>query len=90
LLAAADYRQGTAPICPGDLLVLYSDGVTEAPNTSEEQFGEERLLAAIEDCAQKSAAEIRDEILRRVRSFIGEKEVQDDLTLVVVRFQGRE
>jgi stage II sporulation SpoE-like protein len=90
LLAAAEYRQGAAPICPGDLLVLYSDGVTEAPNTSEEEFGEERLLAAIEDCAQKSAAEIRDEILRRVRSFIGEKEVQDDLTLVVVRFQAHE
>ena len=90
LLAAAEYRQGTAPICPGDLLVFYSDGVTEAPNTSEEQFGEERLLAAIEDCGQKSAAEIRDELLRRVRSFIGEKELQDDLTLVVVRFQARE
>jgi hypothetical protein len=86
MLPAAEYRQGTAPICPGDLLVLYSDGVTEAPNTSEEAFGEERLLATIQDCAQKSTAEIRDEILRQVRSFIGEEELQDDLTLVVVRF----
>jgi serine phosphatase RsbU (regulator of sigma subunit) len=51
------------------------------------QFGEARLLAVIQDCSQKSVAEIRDEILGHVRSFIGKKEVQDDLTLVVVRFQ---
>lgn len=87
VLPAAKYHQGVTPISPGDLLVLYSDGVTEAPNVSEEQFGEERLIAVIRECSQESAAEIRNAILRQVRSFIGEKEVQDDLTLVVVRFQ---
>jgi hypothetical protein len=87
VLLDAEYRQGTAPIAPGDLLVLYSDGVTEASNASEEEFGEERLLAAIQEDAQKTAAEIRDDILRRVRLVIGEREIQDDLTLVVVRFQ---
>jgi hypothetical protein len=87
MLPNAEFRQVTVPICPCDLLVLYSDGVTEAPNISEEEFGEERLLGAIQDCAQKAPAEIRDEILNRVRSFIGKKDVQDDLTLVVVRFQ---
>ena len=90
VLPTAEYRQGTVPVRPGDLLVLYSDGVTEAPNASEEQFGEQRLLATMQDCSHKSAAEIRNEILSRVRSFIGEKEVQDDLTLVVVRFQALE
>jgi Stage II sporulation protein E (SpoIIE) len=87
VLADAEYRQGTAPICPGDLLVLYSDGVTEAPNASEEEFGEVRLLATIQESAHKSPVEIRDEILRRVRLFIGAREIQDDLTLVAVRFQ---
>jgi hypothetical protein len=89
VIAAAEYRQGAVPICPGDLLVLYSDGVTEAPNASDEEFGEERLLAAIQDSGQKSAAAVRDDILGRVRSFIGDKDVQDDLTLVVVRFQAQ-
>jgi sigma-B regulation protein RsbU (phosphoserine phosphatase) len=87
VLPAAKYRQGTARICPGDLMVLFSDGVTEAPNISEEQFGEARLFAVIQNCSHKPVAEIRDEILGHVRSFIGKKEVQDDLTLVVVRFQ---
>jgi hypothetical protein len=87
VLPAAKYCQGAVSISPGDLLILYSDGVTEAPNASEEQFGEERLIAVIRDYAQGSAAEIRNEILKQVRSFIGKLEVQDDLTLVVVRFQ---
>ena len=86
----AEYRQGATPICPDDLLVLFSDGVTEAPNVREEQFGEERLIAVIQDCSRESATEIRSKILTAVRSFIGEKEVQDDLTLVVVRFQASE
>ena len=45
--------------------------MTEAPNASEEEFGEERLLAVIQECARHSAVEIRDEILRRVRAFLG-------------------
>ncbi len=89
VVPAAQYRQGTAPICPGDLLVLFSDGVVEAANESEEQFGEARLLTAIQEFSQSSAAGIRDEILKRVHSFVGGEQLQDDLTLVVARFQSR-
>ena len=88
VVPGAKYHQGAVSISPGDLLVLYSDGVTEAPNALEEQFGEERLIAVIRGSSpQASAAWIRNEILRQVRLFIGETEVQDDLTLVVVRFR---
>ncbi len=88
VVPGAKYHQGAVSICPGDLLVLFSDGVTEAPNALEEQFGEERLIAVIRGSSpQASAAWIRNEILRQVREFIGETEVQDDLTLVVVRFR---
>jgi phosphoserine phosphatase RsbU/P len=86
LLKAAEYRQGWAVVGPGDLLVLYSDGVVEAENASGEQFNEDRLLAAIRENSERPAAEIRDGILSRVRSFLEGEPAQDDLTLVVARF----
>jgi hypothetical protein len=85
LLPSASYRQGSATMGPGDVLVLYSDGISEAENRSGDQFEDERLLAAIRQKAGKGSAEIRDEILGRVRTFLDKQEAQDDLTIVVVR-----
>lgn len=85
LLKDADYRQGHAAVRPGDLLVLYSDGVVEAESASGEQFDEARLLAVLRGNWGRTAAEIRDEMLRRVRRFLDKGQAQDDLTLVVVR-----
>jgi hypothetical protein len=85
LLRSADYRQGQALLCAGDLLVLYSDGVVEATSATGEQFDEDRLLAAIRENSAGSAAGIREEILKRVRAFLDKEPAQDDLTLVVAR-----
>jgi sigma-B regulation protein RsbU (phosphoserine phosphatase) len=85
LLKGADYRQGHAAVHPGDLLVLYSDGVVEAESVSGEQFDEARLLAVLRDNWGGTAAEIRDEMLRRVQRFLDKGRAQDDLSLVVVR-----
>jgi hypothetical protein len=85
LLSNADYRQGHAEVRPGDLLILYSDGVVEAENASGEQFDEARLLAVLKENRDRTAAEIRDGILERVRTFLDKGQPQDDLTLVVVR-----
>jgi hypothetical protein len=82
---AANYRQQTAAFCSGDLLVLYSDGVVEAADAEEQEFGEHRLLAAINECLERSCAEIRDEILKRVHAFAEGGQPKDDLTLVLVR-----
>ncbi len=87
LLQAPIYRQGSIALSPGDQVILYSDGVVEAMNTSEEEFGEDRLRTVIRENLAKSPAEIRDEILKRVRSFLGEEQPQDDLTLVVARIR---
>jgi phosphoserine phosphatase RsbU/P len=87
LLGRSDYRQGQARVCPGDLLVVYSDGVVEAENASGEQFEEGRVLAAVRENANSSSAEIRDEILRRVRAFLDKEQAQDGLTLIVARFR---
>jgi sigma-B regulation protein RsbU (phosphoserine phosphatase) len=87
VVAGAEYEQGQAMVNVGDLLVLYSDGVVEATNASDEQFGEERLLASIRETSARPSVEIRDEILRRVYSFLGRVQPQDDLTLVVARIR---
>jgi sigma-B regulation protein RsbU (phosphoserine phosphatase) len=87
LLQKADYRQGRATLCPGDLLVLYSDGVVEAENASGEQFDEDRILSAVRENLNGSPAEIRDEILRRVHAFLDKEQAQDDLTLIVARIR---
>ncbi len=85
VLPQADYQQGKSTLCAGDLLVMYSDGVVEATNSSYEQFGEERLLTVIQEHAARPSAEIRDAILLDVHSFLDGVPAQDDLTLVVTR-----
>ncbi len=81
----SSYRQGQAQTQAGDLLILYSDGIVEARDAQEEEFGEERLWALARDNWHRSASEIRDEILRQVRGYLSDQEPQDDMTLVVVR-----
>jgi len=86
VIADPEYTQGSVHLPEGGLMVLYSDGVVEATNSQDEQFGEERLRAAIERHAHLTAAEIRDLILEQVQAFLGKERAQDDLTLVVARF----
>jgi len=87
VVPAAIYRQGTVVVSEGAVLVLYSDGVVEATNSLDEQFGEDRLRAVIHANANRSPEEIRDEILSQVHAFLGKERAQDDLTLVVARLQ---
>jgi sigma-B regulation protein RsbU (phosphoserine phosphatase) len=85
VIPTAIYHQGEIAVQPGDLLILYSDGIVEAANSSEVEFGEERLCSIIQKNCARPAAEIRDEILNQVRAFIRESQPQDDMTLVVAR-----
>ncbi len=71
-------------LAPGDILVLYTDGVTEASNSKFEEFGEERLITAIHGQCHLSAEQVLDGIVTAVGNFSG-GEQQDDITLVVVR-----
>jgi len=87
VVPAAIYRQGTVVVSEGAVLVLYSDGVVEATNSLDEQFGEDRLRAVIHANANRSPEEIRDEILSQVHAFLGKERAQDDLTLVVASLQ---
>jgi serine phosphatase RsbU (regulator of sigma subunit)/predicted ATPase len=83
------WEQCSASIEAGDLLVLYSDGITEAHNAQNELYGEERLLQVIEDRVSASggltAQDLLDAVLGRVHRFVGSAPQSDDLTLLVVR-----
>lgn len=72
-------------LAEGDLLVFYSDGLTEAMNSEQEQFGEERLMCVVEEADGMDATEVREAILARVKSFLNGIPAQDDMTLVVLR-----
>ncbi len=72
-------------LSPGDALVFYSDGLTEAMNSELEQFGENRLIAALELADGLPAAATRDLILNQVRHFLQSGRAQDDLTIAVLR-----
>jgi serine phosphatase RsbU (regulator of sigma subunit) len=71
-------------LVPGDLLVMYTDGVTEALNGAGEMFGEERLKEVVRQAAGLTAAEIISRIRSAVFSFCGDVDQFDDLTLVVL------
>jgi sigma-B regulation protein RsbU (phosphoserine phosphatase) len=73
------------PLSEGDAVVFYSDGITEAMNSELEQFGEQRLMEAVERTDHLDAAAARDSILSAVRAFLGGVHPQDDMTLVVLR-----
>lgn len=69
----------------GDVIVLYTDGITDALNEAEEEFGVARLTAVIKEHAGKPAQALTDEILRAVEQFTQGVAQFDDLTLVVVK-----
>jgi sigma-B regulation protein RsbU (phosphoserine phosphatase) len=63
--------------------VLFTDGVTEAQDAAETEFGEERLLEILSRCRSRSGREIQEEVLRAVREFSA-RGLQDDATLLVL------
>lgn len=81
----ATYTEVSRRVDAGDLLVLYTDGVTEAMNGSGDDFGEERLVAVIERHRARRAVDIHDAVLDELDGFVGDAARHDDITLVVAR-----
>jgi len=69
----------------GDLIVMYTDGVTEAFNGRDEYFGEERLVASVCRNRSRPVREIMEGLLEEIRQFCGTAPQSDDITLVVIR-----
>jgi hypothetical protein len=87
MLPAAQYEYGEVMVQAGDLLVIFSDGIVEAADTQQQEFGEERLISGIEHNWRKPAREICNTIFANVNAFIGTQPAQDDQTLVIARFE---
>lgn len=81
----ADFRTVHAPLCPGDLWILLSDGFVEAQSPNGEVFGFERLEQEAAACARLSAEAARDHLMKAWREFTHVSCPEDDRTLLVVR-----
>lgn len=81
------YRSAKIRLFPGDVIVFYTDGVTETQNPEHEEFGEKRLLEILSSHASKSAKEILNAILEGVTQFGQGEAFLDDLTLVVLKIK---
>jgi serine phosphatase RsbU (regulator of sigma subunit) len=82
------FMRGEITVERGDLLVLYTDGVTEGVDATNEQFGEERLVASVRTARTDSSSDLAHQIVREVRSFEGALGHADDVTVLVVRRSG--
>jgi len=71
-------------LAPGDTLVLYTDGITEARNSAGEEFGESRLVETLQNSCHLPVESLLRTVVKEVQQFTG-GEQQDDITLVVVR-----
>jgi sigma-B regulation protein RsbU (phosphoserine phosphatase) len=80
-----EFLHKTIQLEPGDVLLLYTDGITEATNTADEEFGEARLEALIADNALCTAEKLVDVLIDAVTEFSGERGAFDDETLVVIK-----
>jgi serine phosphatase RsbU (regulator of sigma subunit) len=76
------------PIRPGDAIVLYTDGITEAMDGQGELFGDTALARVVAAHRDLDAAGIRERVLREVRAFVGNAEPHDDMTMVVLKVTG--
>jgi len=80
-------EEATLPIAPGDVFLLYTDGLTEAMNPAGDFFGEDRLSAIVQSHGTSTFPQLRDEILSAISTFVGPAEQQDDMTMLLLRVQ---
>jgi phosphoserine phosphatase RsbU/P len=85
LLENVCYAQESVTLAPGDVLVAYTDGITEAMNPKDEEWGEERFVAAVESTLSLPAASLAAHIMAGATKFAAGAPQHDDMTLVILR-----
>ena len=85
IMPEAVYALGKVQLDPGDVLIFYSDGVTEARDAAEQEFGDERLMAFLTEAHTMTPEEMVDALIQRVRDFSSKGKPSDDVTVVVMR-----
>jgi sigma-B regulation protein RsbU (phosphoserine phosphatase) len=85
LLPGAQFLASEIQVNPGDLLIVFSDGIAEAMNEREEEFGEERIAQIAQAHLQQHPRQICDAIVAGINAFLGASKPHDDQTLLIVR-----
>ena len=85
LLESFPYEQGCVALAPNDILVAYTDGISEAMNSADEEWGEERMMETIKKCDGQSADQVLQRIFTAADAFVSGAKQHDDMTLVVLR-----
>jgi sigma-B regulation protein RsbU (phosphoserine phosphatase) len=87
LLPRASYEGASVDVKPGDLLLLFTDGISEAMNAADEEWGEERMLSALKNSSGATPAGIASALFHAADGFTGSAPQHDDMTLVIARFE---
>jgi predicted permease len=85
LFPEMEYEEATVELCPGDVLLAFTDGVPEAHNPDKEEFGEERLQQLVRQTAHLAANEISARLSNEMKDWIRDSEQYDDLTFIVMK-----
>ena len=85
LFSPMTYEQAEIQIQPGDLLLAFTDGITEPENIYGEEFGEERVLKVVHRALGASPQILAEEIYRTVSDWTGSPELQDDMTMLIAK-----
>jgi len=88
LLPIATYDSGTIALTPGDLVIVCSDGVTEARSVTNEEFGQQRMLEALDSLRGQRPAAVLERLVTAVKEFSRNAPQADDITIVVLRYKG--
>jgi serine phosphatase RsbU (regulator of sigma subunit) len=88
LLSTATYAFGETQLAPGDLIVMFSDGVTEARNLAGDEYERDRLSTALAGAHGRAAARVLEDLLASVNHFAGAAPQADDITALVLRYRG--
>lgn len=83
-----EYSDTQIHLEPGDILVFYTDGITEAINLKNDEFGEQHLIDVVQNTLINSAEELRNQIYENVQQFTAGRNQYDDMTLIVLRVMG--
>ena len=87
VLQHARYSAGMVEVDSSDTLILYSDGINEACNENDQEFGEERIAALAANAKDATPAELCERIMNRVAAFSNTGALADDRTLLIIRFR---
>jgi len=72
-------------LSPGDLILVYTDGVTEAFNEEQEMFEETRLLEAVQEVAKQTAAKTIEHVKKQLKEFIKDASQSDDVAMIAIK-----